>query len=227
MIRTALDRGFDTGAAAWALDLTGCVATARSEAAALEALPGRAEEFAAWLERSGEPVPPQAGPPDVVERVDTRLLDGGYEVNATFEADREPVSEEETDRTLRWLELAHRRLGTAIASAGARSLSGKGRTRAELLDHIVRAECWLATRVERDQNAIAFPPDNAPIEERRAENRSFVRQHVIRLSDGDGVNERVDSKGESWTARKVLRRLVYHVLDHADELERRTGGDVS
>ena len=31
----------------------------------------------------------------------------------------------------------------------------------------------------------------------------------------------VDGKGESWTLGKVLRRQIYHLRDHTDELERR------
>jgi hypothetical protein len=32
-----------------------------------------------------------------------------------------------------------------------------------------------------------------------------------------------DRMGETWTLAKVLRRLIYHSLDHLDELDRRLG----
>jgi hypothetical protein len=221
VIRTGVDLGFDGGAAAWALGLHGCVATAGSEAAAIEALPDRVDGFVAWLAGSGEAVEPPRGSVHVVERFESYRLDDGYEVNALFAADQQPVTRDDVEAALRWLDLAHERLATVVMATGSRPLSGEGRTRVELLGHVVRAERWLATRVEPDQADIAFPPDEGPVDDQLRANRSFVRTHLLRASDGDGVRERTDSKGEGWTTRKILRRLVYHVLDHAEELERR------
>jgi hypothetical protein len=224
MIHAGIDRGFDRGAAAWALDLHGCVSTGASEADAIDRLPDRVDAFVAWLAASGERAEPPGADVQVVERCDSYLLEDGYEVNATFEADRRRVSEREAEVALRWLELAHQRLTRAIAAAGTGPLSGEGRTRDEMLGHIARAERWLATRVEPDQAAIAFPREDLPIERQLDANQAFVRDHVLRAAGGDGIQSRVDSKGEGWTARKILRRLVYHVLDHAEELERRGQG---
>lgn len=222
MIHAGIDRGFDGGAAAWALDLHGCVATGASEADAVHRLPDRVEAFLAWLVASGEAAEtPAAAQVQVVERFDSHLLDDGYEVNATFDADRQRVRAGEADLALRWLELAHERLTKAIAVAGTGPLSGEGRTREELLGHVVRAERWLATRVEPDQAGIVFPRDDLPLEHQLKANQAFVRDRVLRASGGDGINARFDSKGEAWTTRKILRRLVYHALDHAEELERR------
>lgn len=228
MIQAGIDRGFDRGAAAWALELHGCVATGASEADAIDRLPGRVDRFLTWLAASGEPVTRQVGSEiDIVERVDSYLLDDGYEVNATFDADRRRVSASEAKAALRWLELAHERLSRAIAAAGTAPLSGEGRTREELLAHVVRAERWLATRVEPDQGGIAFPLEDAPLERQLEANAAFVRDHALRAAAGDGIHARVDSKGEEWTTRKILRRLVYHVLDHAEEVERRADAVMS
>ena len=221
MIHTGIDVGFDGGAAAWALGLHGCAATARSEAAAIQALPGRIDGFVAWLTGSGEAVEPPRGSVQVVERFESYRLDDGYEVNAIFAHDRRPVAKAEVETALRWLELAHERLAAAVAAAGSRPLYGEGRTRDDLLGHVIRAERWLATRAELDQFTIAFPRDDGPLEDQLRANRPFVRRYVLRASQDDAVRERSDSKGEGWTARKILRRLVYHVLDHAEELERR------
>lgn len=223
MIQAGIDRGFDGGAAAWALDLPGCVAIADTEEAAVARLPARVEAFRAWLAASGAEAGAGLGPEvAVLETFDTYLLDDGYEINATFSDDRRGVTPQEAETALRWLELAHERLERAIsATAGAEPLSGEGRSRDEMIGHVVRAERWLATRVEPDQAGIAFPPEDVPLDRQLTANRDFVRRHVRRAADGDGIHARVDSKGEGWTTRKVLRRLVYHVLDHAEELERR------
>jgi len=178
-----------------------------------------------WLLASGESTTAQGEPRvEVVEHFQSYLLPDGYEVNATFEDDHRPTSEDEVESALRRLELAHERLERAIAEAGPGPLSGEGRTKEEVVAHVVRAERWLATRVEPDQRRIRFPTAELSATEQLAENPAFVSYHVRRAGMGDAVHARIDSKGEGWTTRKVLRRLVYHVLDHAHEIEQRHAG---
>ena len=202
----AVDAGFDGGAAAWVLDLPGCVATARTEAEALAAVPDRIRAYRGW---TGEAVPQEANP-EVVERVETTRLEDGYEVNATFEADREPMDAEAVLAAGRRVAAAHDRLLKAFtANSGDEAI----------LAHAIRAAIWLSTRTEPDQSAIAFPPD-VPPRERVREAIPFVDRYVARMADGDGVRSRVDGKGEEWTVRKVIRRLIYHAIDHAEQFER-------
>ena len=52
---------------------------------------------------------------------------------------------------------------------------------------------------------------------------AWAVEQVRRLHATDPAARRTDSKAESWTMAKVLRRLVYHTLDHVGELERRLG----
>jgi hypothetical protein len=221
-VRIGLDAGFDRRAAAWVLDLPGCVAVEDDERSALEAVDRRIETFTAWLGSRGETV---AAPADegeqVVERVESYLRQDGYEVNATFAADREPLTPDDVRIGLRWLGWAHGRFVDATFPFAEVALESEGRSFEDLVSHVLTAGSWLATRTEADQRAIAFPPAGAPLGERLENGFPFVDSYVARLAGGDGVRRRVDSKGEEWTARKVLRRLIYHALDHAEELERR------
>jgi hypothetical protein len=215
MMAVGLDAGFDGGAAAWVLDLVGCAATARSEEAALGAVPGRIRSHATW---SGENAETTVF--EVVERVETRVLQDGYEVNATFAADHEPMTPDAIVVAQRRLATAHQRLIDAAYAMPGSSLRGEGTSDEEMLRHVIRAAIWLSTRTEPDQRAISFPAEDAEMALRVRDGLGFVDWYVGRLGDGDGIRHRVDSKGEEWTVRKVLRRLIYHAIDHAEQLER-------
>lgn len=215
MNRVGLDVGFDGGAAAWVLDMSGCAATASSEVDALGAVPDRVRAFRAWANEPGEETAFE-----VVERVDTLVLDDGYEVNATFEADRAPISTAGIMAAQRRVGRAHGRLIEAAHAMPGSSLRGAGTDDEEMLRHVMRAGIWLSTRTEPDQKAIGFPPEDVVIAERVRDAFPFIDWYVARMADGDGVRQRTDGRGENWTVRKVLRRLIYHAIDHAEQLER-------
>jgi hypothetical protein len=220
VVRIGLDAGFDRRAAAWVLDLPGCVAVEDGEDGALAAVDGRIAAFSAWLRSNGEEIV-EPGGEQAVERVESYLLEDGYEVNATFAADREPLTPEAARIGLRWLGWAHRRFVDAAFPFDGAFVVGPGRSFDEVVGHLLTAGAWLATRTEPDQKAISFPSKDVVLEERLRDAFPFIDWYVARLAEGDGVRQRLDSKGEEWTARKVLRRLIYHALDHAEELERR------
>jgi hypothetical protein len=219
-MRIGLDAGFDRRAAAWVLDLPGCVAVEDDEDAALAAVDRRIETFSAWLRSNGEEIV-EPGEEQAVERFESYLLEDGYEVNATFAADREPLTPEAARIGHRWLRWAHGRFLDAAVPFADVTLVGEGRSFDEVVSHVFTAGAWLATRTETDQRAIPFPAADAPLDERLRDGFPFIDWYVARLAEGDGVRQRTDSKGEEWTARKVIRRLIYHALDHAEELERR------
>lgn len=89
-----------------------------------------------------------------------------------------------------------------------------------MLRHVLRAGIWLSTRTEPDQDAIRFPAEDVVIAERVRDGLPFIDWYVARMAEGDGVRQRTDGRGEEWTVRKVLRRLTYHAIDHAEQLER-------
>lgn len=206
ILRVAVDAGFDGGAAAWVLDLPGCVATASTESTALAAVPERIRAYRAWTGDKG----PEPDETEVVERVETQRLDDGYEVNATFSGDREPIDADGVRVAQLRIAAAHDRLLDAFAANSGDEA---------ILAHVVRAAIWLSTRTEPDQAAIPFPPEAAPLERARLA-LPFVERYVGRMAEGDGVRRRIDGKGEEWTARKVVRRLIYHAIDHAEQFQR-------
>ncbi len=232
-VRVWLEPGYDHGRwGAWLLDLPGCFTWRDDRATALVAAPGAARGFAVWLARHSESHGVAGdGALTVVEEVPARLLDDGYEINATFAADRRAVSEEELEAAVRRLGFAREDLLGAVERLHAReaghgrlgsSPDGDRRSRSArgVLRHLGGAEVWLSGRLDRSLRHDG-PEFDAGELDYLAATRAWAIATLRTLHARDPALEGIDSKGETWTLAKVLRRLVYHSLDHLGELERR------
>jgi GNAT superfamily N-acetyltransferase len=153
----------------------------------------------------------------------------GYERNATFEADRRPVTAPDLARAERWLAYAradllevadrvaaHERAHGPLPAEGDRA----ERASEEVLRHLAGAEVWLTSRVDGSLRFAGPPREGDPRTYLEATRAWLVQQLPVLVARDPGV-ARTDGKGETWTLAKVLRRLVYHSLDHLRELERR------
>lgn len=232
-VRVWLEPGYDHGrCGAWLLDLPGCFSWRDDRARALAAAPEAARGFAVWLARHGETVAvPEGREVTVVEEVAPTWLDDGYEINATFEADRRPVTAAELNGTIRRLDFARADLLAAVERLHAHEAVGgrlgstpdgdrRSRSARGVLRHLAGAEIWLAGRLDRSLR-YEGPEFEAGELVYLAATRAWAVATVRALHGRDPSLEGVDGKGETWTLAKVLRRLLYHSLDHLDELDRR------
>jgi GNAT superfamily N-acetyltransferase len=221
------------------LDWPGFFVWGTSREGALARGQARAMGFVEWLRRHGEDVPwPVPGRETVMEEVPAVVLEGGYEVNATFEADRRPVERAELERSLGWLTFAHadlleirRRIAT-VEESGVRlpveqraapavaAGADDGRDPDAVLRHVSGAEAWLASRLDRSLRYEGAPRDG-DLDEYVAGSHEWAIAQLRELWSRDPARSGMDGKGETWTLAKVLRRIVYHSLDHLDELDRR------
>jgi len=229
-LRVGLEPGYDAGrVGVWLLDIPGAFGWAASRARALSQTPSIAGGLRDWLLDHGETLdlPPFRGV-DIVEEVPPTTLDG-YERNATFEADRRAVTADDLARAQRWLTYARAdllavadRVAAHEARHGALSAAGEREERAsdEVLRHLAGAEVWLTSRVDSALRFAGPPRDGDPREYLEA-TRAWMGEQLPVLVARDPAVARTDGKGETWTLAKVLRRLVYHSLDHLRELERR------
>jgi len=238
-IRVWLEPGYDYGRhGAWMLDWPGCFVWGDSRADVLSRVPQAVRRHAEWLASFGEPaVVPSSGSVEVVEEVAAQVIDG-YERNAIFAADHRPVERGELEAMLRQLGFARSDLGRLrqrpVPAAGASTgVKGGGRDEAatalgaaarretdEVLRHIAGAEIWLASRLDRSVRYGGAPRDgdlSAYLEETRVWLIEQLRGFLAR----DPAMEAIDGKGEEWTLAKVLRRSLYHSLDHLRELQAR------
>jgi ribosomal protein S18 acetylase RimI-like enzyme len=183
-----------------------------------------------WLADHGEPdaLPPMRGL-EVVEEVPATHHVDGTERNALFDADRGPATADDVDRTLRWLAYARADLVALIervaafeVAQGPLPLAGEReeRTTDDVLRHLASAEVWLLSRLDPSVR-YAGDPRAGDARASLTSVRAWSVEALRTLAARHPASARTDSKGEHWTLRKVLRRLVYHALDHGWELDRR------
>lgn len=230
-------------AEAWVANRPGCVVFAEDEASALGQLAEAVEEYDGWTRSIGLAVqdiwamgPECAGTDDSTERtgvcVVERVLVAEDVVHgntaAFFSWDEAPATEAEIEATLQLLDASRRDLLAAVHALGRRRWSerpgGGARTVEEILRHVGTAEWWYMSRI------VHFPrpkdgeyPDDAELL------LAWIRRHVAErlraLSDQERTRIVVPdaASGERWSARKVLRRLVYHELYHVKQLRKLLG----
>lgn len=203
---------------AWVLDLPGCFATGVDETAAVGALPGTIDRYLVIAAEAGAAAARPAGRIDVVERFHGSWQ-GTYEVNAYFEADAEAVTEWDVAFGTAMLAATRRRLLT-VADRAPRSGASE-RSVADLLHHVANAEWFYGSRLELDPEIVrpAGLGDEASPKQRLDRIRAWALQRLAALP-GLGALERTHG-GERWSPRKVVRRYIYHELDHVWELEAR------
>src|SRR5439155_22351983 len=158
------------------------------------------------------------------------------ERNAVFAAERRPATPEEVETALRRLDFARKDLlvlidrldawersnGALPAEEPARPGSDvvQERTSLEVLRHIGGAEIWLSGRLARERR-YEGPPRTGDAAEFLGASNAWAVETVRWLLEQDPAVAGEDRRGEEWTLPKVLRRLVYHALDHWSELDRR------
>jgi len=194
-----------------ALDWPGLARSGRDEAAAVEALLAVAPRYVRVAAAAGLAFDPDHLDVVVSERVagDASTAFGVPAIVAA--ADRSPVSPADAARIASIVEAAWVEL-ERIASAAPEELRkgprGGGRDKSKVVRHVLDAESAYASVLGRKHN----PVDDAATAAMRADVLSILRQP----SDGSGV------AGRKWPARYAARRIAWHVLDHAWEIEDRT-----
>jgi len=202
------------------LDLPGCVATGPEEALALAAVPAAIDRYLAIADAGGVGSPPRpAGQIVVVEHFEGSW-DGTYEVSAFFVADAEPVTERDVAFTRAMLAATRTHLLEA-ANRAARWRPGE-RSVGDVLHHVASAEWFYGARLEEDPEAVRASGFGGEFDPKQR--LELVRAWAIERIAGLpalGALERTH-RSERWTARKVIRRYIYHEIDHVSELESRS-----
>ncbi len=143
---------------------------------------------------------------EVTEEFKSKAGTGDYIINAFFEDDRRPVTAEEVSKARPLLEET---LVGLIAVFDRRPDSQS----ADIINHVSQAERWYFDRLGLSSHRDGLPED--PTERLRA-----VHQRTIallpRLAEAQDFAEK---SGEKWSARKVLRRTLWHRQDHLQQLE--------
>ncbi|MEX2571123.1 MAG: type II toxin-antitoxin system HicB family antitoxin [Gemmatimonadota bacterium] len=204
-----LEEGPDGSAHVHSLTVPGCVASGRSKEAALEAFSRVLGQWLDFLAGQGEPVPPADRELEITVdewiATDARVASG--ESDVCFDADRRPLVEPELLRGLRLLGGLRGRLLPHIRRARDEDLEGLGPPEANvrrIVDELARAQWWTLTRL--GASPLAEVPARAVARLDTA--MALIVQNMGALTAEERARQ-VEIEGEEWTARKVLRRLLW------------------
>ncbi|MCW5877106.1 MAG: DinB family protein [Anaerolineales bacterium] len=216
--------GNEHGWIAWSLDLMGFATWSPERSSLLGKVPGKLQAHLNWLAGAGMPAPGgvEAGVLEIVEEV------RGNEV--LFEFDRQPSTPAEVSLCLQLIAQTRRELLDTVVSLPDAVLDwdppyaqfaawARWRTIRQILSHIALTEVGyylpaIGYSGPDPEDLLANPWGQQLAISRRASDR-FLQQlaagaDLLRLSEGE----------ESWSVRKVLRRLVWHELLHLKSIRR-------
>jgi predicted RNase H-like HicB family nuclease len=209
---------------AWVLDLPACFSPARTEAEAIAQASQAIVAYFSWLTDHDGSLPTISGPfeTEIVEtfRSFPSDQDPDYLVNAFFEDDRRPLSYWDVEVALRLLIWTRRDLLRVLQPATRESLDRPipgeiGGSIAGILKHIAGAENWYLGHLGLALDRAQLPADPLPLLEAV---RTHTRAHLVEFIGDERVVE--GTGGELWSARKVVRRALWHERDHTQHVKR-------
>lgn len=201
-------------------ELPGCYLLAPDQRAALAALPAEVTRFRVWLHQHGITAPVVAGGAlRVRESISGARPWAPNGAAALFAIDRRPLNDQELALHLAVLAGARADLlallHTVPRAAFDERLLGQARTLRETLAHLAGAEAWHVSRLGPAIDTREPEPVRRLVDI-RARAIAQISRHA--RSDRDLVyvprTALSDDPDESWTLRKVVRRMIEHELLH-------------
>jgi predicted RNase H-like HicB family nuclease len=193
-------------------DLPGCFTTHDEREKAIQAVPAAVEEFVTWCGGHDLRITGLSAPMIVSEVIRAWEFEDGHKVHAFFASDRPPLTEEELPEYEVLLRATMFDLLSVVndlnPEAEHREFPGEARTIAGILGHVARGDLFYLDRL-----GLAFSQHELP-EDARASLKK-VGDHM--LSTLPAMMKRSGAMtlaGETWSARKVLRRSLWHRRDH-------------
>ena len=211
---------------AWVFDLPGCRSISGSREETLSLVPVAIGEYLAWLD-SHHARPLVASEPydyEIVEEIDVTG-------EACFEDDRQPVSQDELERGIRYVGFAHSDLAALLRPLPDTVLDWKPpassvkidasyndvRTIRDMEAHVASALTFHLRGVGHATERVPSPDD--PKDLQQAYEVTIMRLRQLNAEErGAGSFKRETPRGEAeWSARKALRRIINHVRFHTGE----------
>lgn len=206
---------------AWVLDLPGCFCSGSSSDEAIAETPAQITAYYRWLKSHDSHllVPPHSISIKVIEHFTACASeeDPDYLVNGFFEDDKRPLTYWDVSIGCRILEWSRRELLHLVYSLGSVKtekpppIATKNKIN-EILSHIARAENWYFGHLLRKLDWSSLSDD--PISKLEAIRSHTYKQLMILVGD----TRIVINLGEKWSARKVLRRTIWHERDHTQHI---------
>jgi hypothetical protein len=197
---------------ACARDWPGWCRSGKGEAEALEALRSYRARYAVVAEAAGEELPTEPRF-EVVERVEGSTTTDFGAPGTVPAGDAEPLSAAEAERLAGLVAAAWRVLDRVAADAPAelrKGPRGGGRDRDQVLEHVLGAEVAYARKL----GVRGAPPKPGD----RPAWLALREEILARLRAAAGQ----PPPASGWPARYAARRIAWHALDHAWEIEDRS-----
>ena len=208
---------------AWVLDLPGCYSSARTSAKAISQVPFNISEYFSLISGyDSELIIPRE--PIKIEIIESFKSfqgpeDPDYIVNAFFEDDKRPIGYWDVMIGQRLLDWSRSELIKAIQNVDEDKLNlpipneVRGSI-AGIIDHIAGAENWYFSMLGLSLKRDALPDKS---QEKLVQVRQNTKTQLWKLIGDDQITE---NRGEMWSARKILRRTLWHEQDHTQHIER-------
>lgn len=198
----------DKKAFASALDWPGWSRAGRTPEAALEALGATRDRYAAVAALAGETLPDDAAF-EVIEELPGDATTAFGAPSIAFAADREPLTAVQAARQAALVRAALETFDRIVAHAPAelrKGPRGGGRDRDKVVEHV------------HGSHEGYTRPAGARVEKGAtdADRRTAMLEVLERASDG------TPPAGGKWPPRYAARRIAWHALDHAWEIEDRS-----
>jgi hypothetical protein len=190
-----------------AVDWPGWCRSGRDEAGAQAALGAYLDRYRPVAKMAGLQPPTVAGGFRVAERVKGNATTDFGAPGVPSKADSKPLSARERERQAALVSACWETLDLAAASAPAelrKGPRGGGRDRDKILQHVLGAESAYASALGAKLREPAFS-DRAAV--------GAFRSALL---------EALAADGGKWPARYAARRIAWHALDHAWEIEDRS-----
>lgn len=207
---------------AGALDWPGWCRGGRDEGSALLALHEYGPRYASLLSRTrlGFEAPEAASALVVVERIKGNATTDFGAPGMAPSTDSQPVNADDLRFLEKILDACWRALGKSVQTAGGKPLTtgprGGGRQLEGILRHVLEANAGYLNSVGGKLQRV----ETEDLERQLAESRASVLS-ALRASARGEIPAQGPRGGRRWSARYFVRRLAWHILDHAWEIEDR------
>lgn len=229
IFRVGVENNNEGRSIAWALEHPGCFAYGGNANAACTNLEGAIQVYATWILKHQhdtwlnfdevEIIPEETWEVYFIDdNLDQTSDVEGYSVDSFFRHDWKPLTKYEVEHALQLLDWSRDDLLKTVDGLSQEKLNATYPLERwsinGILSHIGGAEWWYLDRLGR-----AFPKSEVSVEP-QARLRQTRKALRYVLPDLVGVSQVVGKDGELWSPRKLLRRALWHEIDHIRHIQR-------
>ena len=205
-----------------AVDWPGWCRSSRDEESALQTLIDYGPRYGQVLEGQGTDFPPPSDPADlaVIERHEGNSTTDFGAPAIMLDVDREPLDRNDFERSERLLGACWETFDRSVEQAAGQELRkgprGGGRDLEKIINHVIEADrAYLARLARKHKRETGFD-----LSEELGRTRGAILDALAVAAAGD-LPEKGSRGGAIWPVRFFIRRVAWHVLDHAWEIEDR------